>query len=158
MSPIEKIHHHLIKEEKTLALAESCTGGLLAAKFTAIPDASKYFLGSLVTYSNALKKSLLKVSPLTISGSGSVSRAAADEMLLGLMKITDADYGIAVTGIAGPSGGTKEKPVGTVFIALGARGKKPHVIECTFTGDRASIMHEACERAILELKLLLDLI
>ncbi len=157
MSPIEKIHHHLIKGQKTLALAESCTGGLLSSKFTALPDASKYFLGSLVAYSNAMKKDFLKVSPLTIGQSGAVSRETADEMLIGLMKNTEADYGISITGIAGPAGGTAEKPVGTVFIALGARSKKPHVIECHFKGDRAAIMQEACERAIMELLLILDL-
>jgi len=157
MSPIEKIHHHLIKEQKLLALAESCTGGLLASMFTAIPDASKYLLGSLVTYSNRLKSSLLKVSPKTLLQSGAVSRETADEMLIGLMKTCNAEYGIAVTGVAGPSGGTQEKPVGTVFIALGAQGSKPHVVECHFKGDRASIQEQACERAISELAQLLDL-
>lgn len=155
MSPIEKIHNHLIQSNKTLALAESCTGGALAARFTAIPDASKYFLGSLVTYSNDLKKTFLKVSPKTIMESGAVSREVADEMLLGLMKETEADYGIAITGIAGPTGGTAEKPVGTVYIALGARGKKPHVIECGFKGNRKEVISEACERAISELMLIL---
>lgn len=157
MSPIEKIHHHLIKVQKTLALAESCTGGLLAAKFTAMADASKYFLGSLVTYSNEMKVDFLNVNRLTIAQSGAVSRATSDEMLLGLMKNTEADYGIAITGLAGPNGGTDEKSVGTVFIALAERGKKPHVLECHFKGDRASIMQQACERAIMELLLILDI-
>lgn len=157
MSQIEKIHTHLINSEKTLALAESCTGGALSAKFTALPDASKYFLGSLVVYSNNWKKSFLKVSPKTLMESGSVSRATADEMLLGLMKHSEADYGIAVTGIAGPSGGSADKPVGTVYIALGARGKKPHVVECHFKGSREAVIREACERGVAELMLLLDL-
>ena len=158
MSLIEKIHSHLIKSEKTLALAESCSGGHLSAQFTSIPDASKYFLGSLVVYSNALKMSLLKVTSETLIHSGAVSREVADEMLLGLMKRTEADYGIAVTGIAGPSGGTAEKPVGTVFIALGIRGKKPHIVECHFNGDRAAVIEAICERAISELALLLDMV
>jgi len=157
MSPIEKIHHHLIQSKKTLALAESCTGGHLAARFTSIPEASKYFLGSLVTYSREFKKSFLKVSPKTIMESGEVSREVSDEMLLGLMKETEADYGVAITGIAGPTGGSAEKPVGTVYIALGARGKKPHVLHCQFKGNREEVISEACERAILELMLILGI-
>jgi PncC family amidohydrolase len=89
--------------------------------------------------------------------SGVVSREVTDEMLLGLMKETEADYGIAITGIAGPTGGTAEKPVGTVYIALGARGKKPHVLECQFKGSREEVISGACERAILELTLILGL-
>lgn len=157
MSPIEKIHHHLIQSKKTLALAESCSGGHLSARFTSMADASKYFLGSLVTYSNAFKKSYLNVSPKTLMESGAVSREVADEMLLGLMNESEADYGIAITGIAGPTGGTAEKPVGMVFIALGVRGKKPHVVQCQFKGNRAEVIHETCERALMELMLILDL-
>lgn len=154
---IQKIHHHLIEQKKTLALAESCTGGHLAAQFTSIPNASKYFLGSVVAYSNLLKQRILHVSPETLLQSGAVSRNTADEMLLGLMKLSEADYGIAITGIAGPSGGTKEKPVGTVFIALEARGKKPHVVECHFSGNRLEVIEATCEKALLEFSQLLEL-
>ncbi|NGX26846.1 MAG: Nicotinamide-nucleotide amidohydrolase PncC [Chlamydiae bacterium] len=155
MSQIEKIHHTLIEKKKTLALAESCSGGNLAAKFISIPDASKYFLGSMVTYSNAMKEKILHVSVETIRVSGAVSREVADEMLIGLMKLSGADYGIATTGIAGPTGGTSEKPVGTVFIAVGAKGKKPHVVQCDFEGDRAAIIEATCERALEELSYLI---
>jgi len=154
VSILEKIHHFLIKHHKTLSLAESCTGGHLAALFTQMPDASRYFLGSLVTYSNHFKEKLLHVSQKTLFESGPVSRETANEMLLGLMKFSEADYGIALTGIAGPTGGSKEHPVGTVFIALGVKGQKPHVVECQFTGSRDAIMRQACERAIVELDLL----
>ena len=155
MSQIEKIHHTLIEKKKTLALAESCSGGNLAAKFISIPDASKYFLGSMVTYSNAMKEKILHVSVETIRVSGAVSREVADEMLIGLMKLSGADYGIATTGIAGPTGGTSGKPVGTVFIAVGAKGKKPHVVQCDFEGDRAAIIEATCERALEELSYLI---
>lgn len=151
MSKIEEIHRKFIESGKTLALAESCTGGHLAATFTAIPDASKYFLGSLVTYSNGMKEEILKVSHKTLMEQGAVSRSTADEMWITLMKLTGADFGIATTGIAGPSGGTKDKPVGIVYIAVGEKGKKPHVIECQFHGDRSSIIQAICERAIEEL-------
>lgn len=151
MSIAKKIHSHLIEQEKTLALAESCTGGELATKFTIFPDASQYFLGSIVSYSNALKKELLQVSANTLQDHGAVSRETANEMLLGLMKFSSADYGIAITGIAGPSGGTDDKPVGTVFIALGEKGKKPHVIRAQFTGDRKNIIDLSCNLALEEL-------
>ncbi len=152
MSQVEKIHKSLIDSKRTLALAESCTGGHLAALFTSIPDASKYFLGSLVTYSNQLKEDLLKVSKETLRTSGAVSRETANEMLLGLMKMTSADFGIAITGTAGPSGGSKEKPVGTVFIAVGAKGKKPHIVECHFEGARQAVIEASCAKALLELQ------
>lgn len=156
MSHLEKIHKTLIEKKKTLALAESCSGGHLAARFTAIPDASKYLLGSIVAYSNVIKEKILKVSHQTIALQGAVSRSTADEMWIGLMKLSDADFGIVTTGIAGPSGGTVEKPVGTVFIALGAKGKKPHVLECHFDGDRKAIIQKTCDKAVEELAYLLS--
>ncbi len=156
MSQQEKIHKVLIDEKKTLALAESCTGGQLSAKFTAIPDASKYFLGSFVTYSNEMKRGVLKVCNQTLFTHGAVSRETANEMLIGLMKISGADYGVAVTGTAGPSGGTKEKPVGTVYIAVGQKGKKPHVVKCFFEGDRQEIIAAAIDRSLDELDQLLQ--
>lgn len=154
MLQVEKIHQFLLSEEKTLALAESCTGGSLSAAFTALPDASKYFLGSIVSYSDALKRNLLKVENHTLSVHGAVSRETANEMLLGLMKLTQSDFGISITGIAGPSGGSREKSVGTVYIGIGAKGKKPHIVKCQFSGDRRAIIAQTCEKAIAELALL----
>ncbi len=120
----EAVHREMIGRKKTLALAESCTGGAISASLTAIPDSSKYFLGSIVAYSNVWKERFLQVSHSTIKKQGAVSVDAVKEMIAGLFSETDADYGIAVSGIAGPSGGTKEKPVGTVYIAIGKRGEK----------------------------------
>lgn len=147
----EKVHIKLIETKKTLALAESCSGGYLATKFTALPDASKYFLASFVLYVDQMKEKVLHVSKETLRKEGAVSRNTADEMWLGLMKVTSADFGIAITGIAGPSGGTIEKPVGLVFIAIGTKGKKPHIIECRFKGDRKTIIEATCEKALQEL-------
>ena len=157
MSQEKKIHQFLIDHDLTLALAESCSGGHLAARFTSLPDASKYFLGSIVTYSNRFKHEILKVENETLRVNGAVSRAAAHEMWLGLMKLTDADFGISVTGIAGPSGGTKEKPVGTVYVAVGKKEKKPHVVECFFEGNRQEVITLTCEKALEELALLLEI-
>lgn len=120
----ETLHREFIHRKKTLSLAESCTGGALAAKLTAIPDASKYFLGSIVAYSNAWKEHFLQVSRTTLKEKGAVSERVVREMVQGLFQETDADFAAAISGIAGPSGGTLEKPVGTIYIAIGERGEK----------------------------------
>ncbi|MCB1108565.1 MAG: CinA family protein [Chlamydiia bacterium] len=123
----DALHHLLIRNKSTLAFAESCTGGALSARMTALPDASTYFCGSVVSYSNAVKQNLLNVSEATLAQHGAVSRETAEEMLSGVFKHFDSDYAMAVTGIAGPSGGTPEKPVGTVWIAIGKKGQTPHI-------------------------------
>ena len=130
----------MIAHKKTLALAESCTGGMVAQHLTAIPGALEYFLGSIVTYSNSLKQGLLHVSEKTLKEHGAVSQEAVKEMLSGIFKATPADFGIAVSGIAGPSGGTAAKPVGTVWAAMGERGKSPHVFTFQARGNRQTII------------------
>ncbi len=144
----EAIHNWMISHKKTLALAESCTGGTISTLLTAIPGASQYFLGSLVTYSNELKTKILEVSPATLEKHGAVSRMVVTEMLQGLFKVTDADYGIAVSGIAGPSGGTNEKPVGTIWYALGGRGKTPVIDTFIAKGNRESIVQMTSKRLL----------
>jgi nicotinamide-nucleotide amidase len=108
----------LLKKNATIALAESCTGGLLAHRLTNLPGSSDYFLFSGVTYSNESKRKVLGVLPSTIEKYGAVHEETAKEMAKGAMRIAKAAYGLSTTGIAGPSGGTKEKPVGTVCIGL----------------------------------------
>ncbi len=125
-----------IAQGKTLACAESCTGGRVASCVTAIAGSSAYFLGSLVTYSNGMKHSLLGVSEATLASQGAVSAEVVQEMLLGVFRCTEADYAIAVSGIAGPSGGAPDKPLGTVFAALGERGKVPDVGSFKVLGNR----------------------
>jgi PncC family amidohydrolase len=110
--------HLLTRQKKTLALAESCTGGFIANEITNVPGASKIFLGGIVSYSNEVKQKFLGVRFKTLEQHGAVSEAVAREMAKGARKRFSADFAIAVTGIAGPGGGTKNKPVGTVFIAL----------------------------------------
>jgi nicotinamide-nucleotide amidase len=118
---IENVVVRLLTEQKrTLALAESCTGGNLAHRVTNVPGASAVFLGGVVSYANDVKEKFLGVRAETLQQHGAVSEAVAREMAEGARKKFGADFAIAVTGIAGPSGGTKEKPVGTVFVALAA--------------------------------------
>ena len=105
----------------TLALAESCTGGFIANGITNVPGASKIFLGGVVAYSNEVKKKFLGVQAKTLEWHGAVSEAVAREMAEGARRKFGADFAIAVTGIAGPGGGTKAKPVGTVFISLAGK-------------------------------------
>ncbi len=136
----EAVHDWFIKHNQTLACAESCTGGLLATHITALAGASQYFLGSIVAYSNALKETLLGVSSETLASAGAVSSQTVTEMLSGLFNKTNAGFGIAVSGIAGPTGGTLEKPVGTVFYALGKQGEKPEVGSFCAKGNRQIVM------------------
>jgi nicotinamide-nucleotide amidase len=142
----EAIHRWMIKHRKTLAFAESCTGGFMSAQITAQAGASDYFLGSLVTYSNESKEKLLGVKPATIKKHGSVSKETVQEMWAGLMHKTGADIGVAVSGIAGPSGGTPGKPVGTIWYALGKKGEKPEVETFHVKGTRQTVILRAAKR------------
>ncbi len=117
---LEAVVGNMLKERKlTLGLAESCTGGHLAHLITSVPGSSAYFHGGVVSYSNALKTSLLKVKPEILSEHGAVSEATVRAMVKGAIELLDTDIAAAISGIAGPGGGSPEKPVGTVWIAVG---------------------------------------
>lgn len=113
----------LIQNGKTLAIAESCTGGLLSSLMTDIGGSSAFIKSNFVTYANEAKMKYLNVNAQTLENHGAVSAQTAEEMVKGLLSETDCDYAIATTGIAGPSGGTKEKPVGLVYIGIGTKDK-----------------------------------
>jgi nicotinamide-nucleotide amidase len=114
----EAVGKLLRRKAKTVAVAESCTGGLVGDRFTNVPGSSEYFLGAAVVYSNLLKHRLLGVSNLVLRTEGAVSEVCAKQMAKGVRDLCGSDFGLAVTGIAGPGGGTREKPVGLVFLAL----------------------------------------
>ena len=145
----------LKKAGLTLAIAESCTGGLISHKITEIPGSSKYFLGGVNAYSNKLKQKLLGVKTQTLKKYGAVSNQCASEMARGIAKVTGSDYSLAVTGVAGPSGGTKQKPVGTVFIAVSIKGKKTIVHQHYLSGNRSIVKLRAANAALNIIRLAL---
>lgn len=121
--PEEALIRLLKEKSATIACAESCSGGYLSHLFTLIPGASEVFNGSVVAYSNNIKAGILGVDPVLIENHGAVSKEVVEEMALGAIKITGSEYAIASSGIAGPSGGSEEKPIGTVWIAWASKDK-----------------------------------
>ena len=150
---LEAVVIRLLTEKKqTLVLAESCTGGGIADQLTNVPGASAVLLGGFVTYSNRMKEKILGVRSETLAQDGAVSEAVAREMADGARRVAGSDYAIAVTGIAGPSGGTAEKPVGTVFIAL-ASERSTHVWKMFNPWDRLAFKEVTVRQALNQLRL-----
>ena len=131
----------------TLSVAESCTGGLLAQRITDVPGSSKYFIEGVVTYANEAKTRTLGVEPILLLEHGAVSAPVAEAMAEGIRKRADTDFGLAITGIAGPDGGSEEKPVGTVFIALASDVKTEHR-KLHLPGDRQLVRWRASQAAL----------
>jgi PncC family amidohydrolase len=121
LKPEERLGELLREKGLKLAVAESCTGGLIASRITDVAGSSDYFEAGAVVYSNQAKQTLLSVPADIIEAHGAVSREVAEKMAGGVRAVTGADIGLSVTGIAGPTGGSPEKPVGTVYIGLAAR-------------------------------------
>jgi len=132
----------------TIAVAESCTGGLLAQRLTAVSGSSRYFLGGAVVYSNDLKTLFCGVPPLMIAEHGAVSAQVARALAEGIQYETGSSIGVGITGIAGPTGGTEEKPVGLVYVAVVGKAWEPEVVERKFMGDRERIRHWASQQAL----------
>mgnify|MGYP003396941249 FL=1 len=141
------VHNTLIAQGKTLSVAESCTGGNVAAKFTAMAGASAYFHAGVVSYSNVAKIDILGVSAEDLARYGAVSEAVAMQMAAGVRRAGQSDYGISTTGIAGPSGGSAEKPVGTVWIGISTPERTFAVMKNCGT-DRGQIIQRATAYAI----------
>ena len=137
----------LIERGETLAVAESCTGGMLSAKLVNTIGVSQVFLGSVVAYSNQLKRRLLNVELETMENFGAVSADCAIEMCQGVLSNLASDHAISITGIAGPDGGTAAKPVGLVYIAIGNQ-ETIEAFEFRFYGNRHEIRRQATLKAI----------
>jgi PncC family amidohydrolase len=146
--PLEKVIGRLLTEHKwTIALAESCTGGLIAHRLTNVPGSSAYLIGGVVSYANEAKEQILGVSHQTLQEHGAVSEETAREMSRGVRCLLQTDVALAVTGIAGPSGGTPEKPVGLTYIALTAKDFE-RCERYLWKGDRWTNKEQSAEAAL----------
>lgn len=145
------LHKELLESKKTIALSESCTGGWIAKTLTDMPGSSGYFISSLVTYHNQAKENLLFVQQDTLMKKGAVSPETAKEMLDGLEKHFDVDFTLSITGIAGPDGGSEEKPVGLVYIGTKAKNKEPRIEKYLFPGNRETIREASMNNALFQL-------
>jgi nicotinamide-nucleotide amidase len=146
-----KLGAALLARGEWLAAAESCTGGWLAQSVTAIAGSSAWFDRGFVTYSNAAKMDMLGVPPTTLERHGAVSEATARAMAQGALAHSRANWTVAITGIAGPSGGTPEKPVGTVCFAWAEKDGGCEAQTCHFAGDRAAVREQSVRHALLGL-------
>ena len=126
-----------------VATAESCTGGGIAAAITAIPNSSSWFEYGIVSYANSAKEKLLHVNSETLAREGAVSQATVEQMVKGVLDLSGANIAVAVSGIAGPTGGTAEKPVGTVWFAWGLASGLINSAVYNFSGDRVSVQHQS---------------
>lgn len=151
----EQLGHCMVAKGMKLATAESCTGGWMAKIITDIPGSSAWFSGSVVSYSNEAKQSLLGVQKETLDEFGAVSGDTVLEMTDGLFTHTDADVAVSVSGIAGPDGGSDEKPVGLVWLSWGKRDKSVFAEAFNFGGDREQVRKASIKQA---LNCLLDLL
>lgn len=138
----------LKKHNKTLTTAESCTGGLIASMITEISGSSDIFNGAVITYSNEIKQQELAVKEKTLLDYGAVSLEVVNEMLAGVSKKFNSDFAIAISGIAGPNGGTKQKPVGTVVIGIIGKNMGQDIEICNFDGTRKEVQIQAAKYSL----------
>lgn len=152
---VSLLAEQLQRKNFKLAVAESCTGGLLAAALTDLPGSSAWFDRALITYSNAAKQEILGIDSQLIDQEGAVSCEVVKAMVEGIFATSPVDCAVATSGIAGPSGGSIDKPVGTVWIAVGIRGEEIQAEKFHFLGDRQNIREQAVEKALIKMTTLL---
>lgn len=147
---VKELAQRLIASGKTIATAESCTGGNIAHNITLLAGSSQYFLGGIVSYANEVKMNVLGVRKEDLEKYGAVSQAVVESMATGACKAIGSDYSVATSGIAGPGGGSDEKPVGTVWMAV-SDGRKAISKRWNFDGNREEIIEKATKTAIFML-------
>ena len=147
---IQTLHKKLIKKKLTISVAESCTGGLLAHNFTKLANSSKYFQIGLTTYSNQAKIKILKVNKNIIRKYGTVSKECCNAMVQNLFKISKSKINISITGIAGPGGGTKNKPVGLVYIGI-KKGKTLVIKENKFKSKKRNLIQKLTVKKVINI-------
>ena len=151
---INKLHKKMIKKNITISVAESCTGGLLSSKLTKLSGSSKYFKMGLITYSNKAKINILKVKKSIINKYGAVSQECCKSMVENLSKLSKSKINISITGVAGPKGGTNDKPVGLVYIGI-KKGNKILIIKNLFRKNKRTVIQnntvEKCINLLLKI-------
>jgi nicotinamide-nucleotide amidase len=148
------VHDRLAGSRQTVAVAESCTGGGLGAVLTSVPGSSRTFVGGVIAYNDRVKRDLLAVPADALTVHGAVSEPVARYMATGIREVCGADWGIGITGVAGPGGGSREKPVGTVWIAVD--GARHATIVRAFKGDREAVRRHAVIESLEALIRLLE--
>lgn len=148
MSIVQQLSTYLREKDLRLTTAESCTGGMIAAAITDLSGSSDIFDRGFITYSNQAKQDMLGVSANILNHYGAVSAQCADAMVMGALAHSAADIAVSVTGIAGPNGGTAEKPVGLVYIGVCIRGKEPTIEEYFLSGSRDEVRKATVEKAL----------
>jgi len=151
----ERVGKKLITKRLTLGICESCTGGMLGSIITAVPGSSRYFQGGVIAYSNLIKEKVVGVRRTVLRKFGAVSVETAEEMARGVRRRLKSKIGVGITGIAGPTGGTKDKPVGLVYIGI-AIGGRCSVKKFLFKGNRNTVRKNACKEALIFLNDLLS--
>ena len=151
---VKRIGNIMLKAGITLSAAESCTGGMVGMLLTSVPGSSEWFMGSVTAYSNILKTTVLNIPSSLIEAEGAVSRETALAMAAGIRELTGSDFSISVTGIAGPGGGSAEKPVGTVWMAVCSSQSISAEMK-RFTGDRDMVRRKAADYLLEKLYCLL---
>ena len=147
---IKKLHKKLVNKKLTISVAESCTGGLLASNLTKLANSSKYFQMGLITYSNEAKVKVLKVNKNIIKNYGAVSKECCELMVKNLSKISKSKINVSITGIAGPGGGTKDKPVGLVYIGI-RKGNKIIVKKNLFKSKKRDLIQKKTVKEVLKI-------
>ena len=147
---IKSLHKKLIKKKLTISLAESCTGGLLAHNLTKLSNSSKYFQMGLITYSNQAKIQILKINKKIIQKYGAVSKECCKIMVQNLSKISKSKINVSITGIAGPGGGSNEKPVGLVYIGI-KKGKTLLIKENKFKSRNRNLIQKSTVRTVIKI-------
>ena len=147
---IKKLHKKLIDKKLTISVAESCTGGLLASNLTKLANSSKYFQMGLITYSNEAKIKILKVNRNIIKKYGAVSKECCEAMVKNLSKISKSKINVSITGIAGPGGGTKDKPVGLVYIGI-KMGRHLLILKNKFKSENRNLIQKLTVKKIIKI-------
>lgn len=148
----ETVGHMLNDRKLVLTTAESCTGGLISSYITAVSGSSSWFDRAFITYTNKAKMEMLEVTSDCLDNNGAVSEETVRQMSLGALKHSDADISVAVSGIAGPTGGTLDKPVGTVWISWAYKNEIIKTYKALYNGDREMVRLQTVEKALIEIK------